>query len=161
MSRETVYCGRRVAAPEWAHGWHDIPVAAPAGQQNLFAAPSIAMSRRRFQRRRFDAWLREQLIDEMLARYLDWRAEAEAVDAAYGVWSRAPQAEGALAFAAYGVAVDREERAATVYGSVIDRIEQLFGGEERLAGARPGAAPGREPRPPGGGPENKRISPPP
>jgi hypothetical protein len=135
-----VYGGLRVAAPEWTHGCQDIHVAVPAGQQNLFAAPSTAMSRRRFQRRRFDAWLCEQLVDEMLARYLDWRAEAEAVDAAYGVWSRAPQAEGALAFAAYGAAVDREERAATVYRSVIDRIEQLFGGEERLAGARPGAA---------------------
>jgi hypothetical protein len=135
-----VHGGLRVPAPEWAHGWQDIDVAVPAGQQKLFAAPSIAMSRRRFQRHRFDAWLREQLIDEMLARYLDWRAAAEAVDAAYRVWSRAAQAEGALAFAAYGAAVDREERAATVYRSVIDRIEQLFGGEERLAGARPGAA---------------------
>jgi hypothetical protein len=135
-----VYGGLRVAAPEWTHGFQDIHVAVPAGQQNLFAAPSIAMSRRRFQRCHFDAWLRDQLIDEILARYLDWRAEAEAVDAAYGVWSRAPQAEGALAFAAYGAAVDREERAATVYRSVIDRIEQLFGGEERLVGARRGAA---------------------
>jgi hypothetical protein len=45
------------------------------------------------------------------------------------VWSRAPRTDGALAFAAYGAAVDREERAATVYRSVIDRIEQLFGGE--------------------------------
>jgi hypothetical protein len=135
-----VYGGLRVAAPEWTHGGQDIHVAVPAAQQNLFPAPSIAMIRRRFQRCQFDAWLREQLIDEMLARYLDWRAEAEAVDAAYGFWSRAPQAEGALAFAAYGAAVDREERAATVYRSVIDRIEQLFGGEERLAGARRGAA---------------------
>jgi hypothetical protein len=105
------------------------------------------MSRRRIRRRRFDGWLgeqrirlREQLIDEALARYLDWRAECEALDAAYGVWSTAPQTEGALAFAAYGAAVDREERAATVYRSVIDRIEQLFGGEERLAGARPAGA---------------------
>jgi hypothetical protein len=98
------------------------------------------MSPRLFQRPRFDHWLREQLIDEAFARYLDWLAECEAVNAAYGVWSRAPRTDGALPFAAYGAALDREERAASVYSSVIDRIEQLFGSEERVAGARPGAA---------------------
>jgi hypothetical protein len=113
---------------------------AQAGQQNLFPALAIAMSRRLLQRRQFDESLREQLIDEALARYFDWLAESESVNAAYGRWSRAPRTDGALPFAAYGAALDREERAATVYRSVIDRIEQLFGGEERLAGARPGAA---------------------
>jgi hypothetical protein len=98
------------------------------------------MSRRVLQRRQFDQSVREQLIDEAFARYLDWLAESEAVKAAYGVWSRAPRTDGALPFAAYRAALDREERAATVYGLVIDRIEQLFGGEERLAGTRPRAA---------------------
>jgi hypothetical protein len=93
-----------------------------------------------FQRGRFGQSEREQLIDEAFARYLDWLAECEAVNAAYWVWSRAPRTDGALPFAAYGAALDREERAATVYRSVIDRIEQLFGGGERLADARPGAA---------------------
>jgi hypothetical protein len=96
------------------------------------------MSRRLFQRPEFDEWVREQLIDEAFARYFDWLAESEAVNAAYGVWSRAPRTDAALPFAAYGAALDREERAATVYRSVIDRIGQLFDGEERLAGARPG-----------------------
>jgi hypothetical protein len=94
------------------------------------------MSKRGSPRRPFEGWLREHLTNEAFARYLDWRAESEAVAAAYGVWSRAPRTEGALAFAAYGAAIDREERAATVYRSVIDRIEQLLGGEERPAGAR-------------------------
>jgi hypothetical protein len=96
------------------------------------------MSRRLFQRPEFDEWVREQLIDEAFARYFDWLAESEAVNAAYGVWARAARTEAALPFAAYGAALDREERAATVYYSVIDRIEQLFGGDERLAAARPG-----------------------
>jgi hypothetical protein len=82
--------------------------------------------------------MREQLIDEAFARYLDWLAESEAVNAAYGAWSRAPRTDGALPFAAYGAALDREECAATVYRSVMERIEQRFGGEERLAGALPG-----------------------
>jgi hypothetical protein len=98
------------------------------------------VSRRLFQRREFDQSLREQLIDEAFARYLDWLAESEAVKAAYGVWSRAARTNGALPFAAYGAALDREERAASVYRSVIEQVEQLFGGEDRLADARPEVA---------------------
>jgi hypothetical protein len=90
------------------------------------------MSRRLFQRGELDQWMREQLFDEAFARYLDWLAESEAVNAAYAVWSRASRTDAALPFAAYGAALDREERAATVYGSVIDRIERLFGGEQRV-----------------------------
>jgi hypothetical protein len=78
-----------------------------------------------FQRHPFDQWDQERLIDEAFARYLDWRAESEAVDAAYALWSRAPRTGGALPFAAYGAALEREERAATVYRSVVDRIDQL------------------------------------
>jgi hypothetical protein len=123
-----------------AHGWQDIRVTAAAGGQGLFPPHPIAMSRRLLQRRRFDHSVREQLIDEAFARYLDWLAQSEAVKAAYRVWSRAPRTDAALPFAAYGAALDREERAATLYRSVIDRVEQLFGGEEHLAGARQGAA---------------------
>jgi hypothetical protein len=97
------------------------------------------MSRRLFQRRQLDQTLREQLIDEAFARYLDWLAESEAVNAAYRVWTRAARTDGAHPFAAYRAALDREERAATVYRSVIHHGEQLLGGEERPAGARPGA----------------------
>jgi hypothetical protein len=98
------------------------------------------MSRALFQRRQFERSPREQLIDEAFARYLEWLAESEAVNAAYGMWSAAPQTDGALPFAAYGAALDREERAAIVYRSVIDRLERLPAGPERLACASTGAA---------------------
>lgn len=140
MSRGRGYGGPSVPAQRCAHGWKDIRVTAAARWQSPFLPLPIAMSRRLFQRRELDQWVRDQLIDDAFARYLDWLAESEAVNAAYGMWSRAPRTEAALPFAAYGAALDREERAATVYRSVIDRIEQLFGGEERLTGARPGAA---------------------
>jgi hypothetical protein len=140
MSRGRVYGGLPVPAQRCAHGSQDIRVRAAAGGQNLFLPLPIAMSRRLFQRRQCDQSLREQLIDEAFARYLDWLAESEAVNAAYGVWSRAARTDGALPFAAYGAALDREERAATMYRSVIDQVEQLFGGEDLLAGARPEAA---------------------
>ena len=98
------------------------------------------MSRRLVQRRQFDQSLRERLIDEAFARYLEWLAECEAVHAAYGAWSSAPRSDGALPFAAYGAALDREELAASVYRSVIDQVERLFGSEDRPARARRGVA---------------------
>ena len=95
------------------------------------------MSRRLFQRRQSDHWAQEQLVDEAFARYLEWLTECDAVNAAYGAWSRAARSRRALPFAAYGAALDREERAAVVYHSAIERIEQLFDGGARRAGARP------------------------
>jgi hypothetical protein len=100
------------------------------------------MRPRIFQRRPFDQWVRERLVDEALDRYLAWRAESEAVDEAYGLWSSAPPAQSALPFAAYGAALDREERAATMYGSVIRRLESVLGAGRELAPAQTGAVPG-------------------
>jgi hypothetical protein len=97
------------------------------------------MSPRIFQRPPFDQWLRERLLDQALERYLDWRAESEAVDLAYRVWSAAPAAEGAIPFTAYRAALDREERAATVYHSVIERAAVVVDGEPQLGLARSGA----------------------
>jgi len=74
----------RCRAHRWAHGWQDIRVTAAAEGQDLFPPRPIAMSRRLLQRRQFDQSVRERLIDEALARYLDWLAESEAVKAAYG-----------------------------------------------------------------------------
>jgi hypothetical protein len=135
-----VYGGLASLAQRFAHGCQDIGVAGRTGQQNVFVAVAIAMSRRLVQRRQFDQSRREQLIDEAFARYLEWLAESEAVNAAYGRWSRSARTEGAIPFAAYAAALDREERAASAYRSVVDRVEQLFGGQECVAGARHGAA---------------------
>ncbi|HXB16727.1 MAG TPA: hypothetical protein VNV44_13410 [Solirubrobacteraceae bacterium] len=99
------------------------------------------MSRRGLLRRRFDQSSRERLIDDAFARYLDWLVESEAVKDAYGAWSRAPRTDGALPFAAYGAALDREESAATAYRSVIAQIEEAFGGRQRRADPRPGPSP--------------------
>jgi hypothetical protein len=95
------------------------------------------MSRRMFGAPRFAQELRDRLLDEAMERYLDWRAECESVDDAYGNWATT---EGALSFAAYRAALDREERAATVYGKVIVRLERVFGGEREIPAAELGAA---------------------
>jgi hypothetical protein len=91
------------------------------------------MSPRVFQPPPVDQWLRERLLDEALERYLDWRAESEAVDVAYRVWSAAPAADGAIPFSAYRSALDREERAATAYHIVIERAALAMDGEPQLA----------------------------
>jgi hypothetical protein len=98
------------------------------------------MSRRLSQRRQVDRAVRDQLIDEAFARYLDWLTECEAVDAAYWMWLSTAPSDAALPFAAYRAALDREELAASFYGSAINRIERLFGAEERSAGAPPAGA---------------------
>jgi len=131
--------GLPVRAQRCAHGGRHVRVTFAAETQILLPLP-IAMSRRLFQRRQFDQSLCEQLIDEAFARYLDWLAESEAVTAAYGVWSRVTGSNRALPFAAYRAALDREEQAATVYRSVIDRVAQLSVDEHRLARAWPAAA---------------------
>jgi len=92
---------------------------------------------RRLQRPQFDQAMHENLLDEALERYLDWRMECESVDEAYGNWSAA---EGELRFAAYRAALDREEWAATLYGAVIERLERLVGTEREPAILEFGAA---------------------
>jgi hypothetical protein len=94
------------------------------------------MTPRIFQRPPVDQWVRERLLDEALERYLDWRAESEAVDVAYRAWSVAPAADGAIPFTAYRAALDREERAATAYRSVIERAALVMDGEPQLAVAQ-------------------------
>jgi len=85
------------------------------------------MIARVFQRPPFEQWTRARLVDQALERYLDWRLECAALDDAYGVWRDAPAGEAALPFAAYSAALDREQRAAALYGSVIDRIGRPLG----------------------------------
>jgi hypothetical protein len=57
--------------------------------------------------------------DEMLAYYLDWRADAASVADAYRVWQRASRPQAAAHFAAYMTALDKEEATATRYSMVV------------------------------------------
>jgi hypothetical protein len=98
------------------------------------------MSPRALQRRRSHMATRERLLEEAFDRYLTWRAEAEASRKAYTRWWRAT--DGALPYAAYTAALDREECAATAYGSVVARIDRLPDTDRRLLGVEPGT-PGR------------------
>jgi hypothetical protein len=59
------------------------------------------------------------LLDAAHDAYADWLQESFAVERLYARWSDATRDERALAFAAYGAALEREERAATVYADMV------------------------------------------
>lgn len=63
----------------------------------------------------------EQVSDEALDAYVDWREECTEVWDAYERWRRASPADAPLAFSAYCAAIDREERASHVYAEVVTR----------------------------------------
>jgi hypothetical protein len=78
------------------------------------------MKLRRFTR----AGRRRAEIDAVLAAYAAWRRECAAVRAAYGRWARAARSDNCLAFAAYRVALDREQRAAAIYARLLPRARR-------------------------------------
>ena len=77
--------------------------------------------------------LLDTVIDDVMDAYVEWREECAAVEYAYLRWTIAPPTDGALAFAAYVAAVDREDRASTAYAEVIQRAAAM---RERVPPAR-------------------------
>ena len=64
-------------------------------------------------------------VDAAVATYAQWRSERDAVRAAYRVWRDAGAFGEPLAFEIYQSALDREERAATTYASLMTRVGNL------------------------------------
>ena len=60
-----------------------------------------------------------RLADALIDLYVSWREECSAVELAYERWREAAKEEGEAAFAAYNLALDREERASNVYAARI------------------------------------------
>jgi hypothetical protein len=65
----------------------------------------------------------EDLADEMLACYLEWRRDAASVRDAYKEWTGGSTAEAAARFSAYLVALEREESSASRYALVLADAE--------------------------------------
>ena len=83
---------------------------------------------------------RRARVDTAVAAYTQWRSERDAVRAAYRVWSAAGAFGEPLAFERYQSALDREERAATTYASLMSRVGHLGGDRSRASvGAHAGA----------------------
>lgn len=68
---------------------------------------------------------RRARVDAAVAAYTQWRSERDAVRAAYRVWSAAGEFGEPLAFETYRSPLDREERAATTYASLMSRVGHL------------------------------------
>ena len=68
---------------------------------------------------------RRARVDAAVAAYTQWRSERDGVRAAYRVWSAAGALGEPLAFETYQSALDREERAATTYASLMSRVGHL------------------------------------
>jgi hypothetical protein len=66
------------------------------------------------------------LLDAAHDAYADWVEESSAVTRLYTRWREARPGERALAFAAYGAALEREERAAQVYADMVGMATALF-----------------------------------
>jgi hypothetical protein len=67
----------------------------------------------------------QQLADEAVVAYVEWREESGTVWVAYSRWASAAAEDAGRAHAAYRAALDREEAAAQVYASLIERLTEL------------------------------------
>jgi hypothetical protein len=68
----------------------------------------------------------DDLVDELVDRYLCWREECVSVQASYDNWSRAEAGERRLAFSAHVAALDREQHAAVTYQRCAEKITRSF-----------------------------------
>ena len=68
---------------------------------------------------------RRARVDAAVAAYRQWHSERDAVRAAYRVWGAASAFAEPLAFEAYQSALDREERAAKAYATLVRRVRHL------------------------------------
>jgi hypothetical protein len=66
------------------------------------------------------------LVNAAFDAYLHWREQCEVVDRAYERWTSEPHADKGLAFVAYSLALENEERASDLYA---DRIARARGVE--------------------------------
>src|SRR4051794_37317070 len=74
-------------------------------------------------------WRRRRLLTEAMDAHVEWRNECSAVWVAYSYWEAARVSDAALCYAAYVAALDREERAAELYSSLMRRVRDLVGAD--------------------------------
>ncbi|WP_156028037.1 hypothetical protein [Candidatus Solirubrobacter pratensis] len=68
----------------------------------------------------------DELIEEMLDYYAEWRQEAAAVDEMYRYWCAAPIAERDRCFVGYNAALDQEQSAAMMYAVVAEEVRAVL-----------------------------------
>ena len=70
---------------------------------------------------------RRARVDAVVAAYMQWRSERDAVRATYRGWIAASASTEPLAFHAYRTALDREERAAKTYAELMSHALATLG----------------------------------
>jgi hypothetical protein len=65
---------------------------------------------------------RDSCVDAFVDSYVDWREDCVTLEAAYQRWTGSARLERGMAFSAYHAALDREEKAAAVYGSAARQL---------------------------------------
>jgi hypothetical protein len=68
----------------------------------------------------------DELIEEMLDHFAEWREEVAAVREAYRLWCAAPSAERDLRFGVYLATLDQEEAAATMYAVLTQELRAVL-----------------------------------
>ena len=66
-------------------------------------------------------------VSAFVESYVDWREESAALEDAYQRWAGSADTEREMAFSAYHAALDREEKAAAVYGSAARQLAARTG----------------------------------
>lgn len=84
----------------------------------------FAVSAPRRPARRSFAW-RDPRIDALVDSYVEWREECARVETTYQRWTKSERSGRELAFVAYRAALDREEKAASVYELVAARLVRM------------------------------------
>jgi hypothetical protein len=69
-----------------------------------------------------------EMVDEMLAAYVDWRETAAKSKVAYGRWSQSPAPDRELRFATFVAALDQEQSAAANYAGIVGGVARVLEG---------------------------------
>jgi hypothetical protein len=91
-----------------------------------------------------DPSIPDWLIDDYIESYIEWREESESARRAYQLWRQSGPPDCSLAFAAYGEALDREERAAQALAQRTDDVCRRLACKA-TSGRSPGDALARRP----------------
>jgi hypothetical protein len=67
-----------------------------------------------------------EVVDEMLAAYVDWRETAAVAEVAYRRWSQSPVAERELPFGTFVAALDQEQSAAASYAGIVGGVARAL-----------------------------------
>jgi hypothetical protein len=78
-----------------------------------------------------------EMVDEMLAAYVDWRETAAKSKLAYGRWSQSPALDRELRFATFVAALDQEQSAAANYAGIVGGVARVLEGGAILDPDRP------------------------